>query len=69
MEEAMITDEEFLSRAQAHYTKQAGLSQEHALACAEAVRGAWVDNGRDDETPEEYVNADLDCWDDDGGDE
>lgn len=54
--------DEWIEIATAAYIA-AGVEPSHAQECADATYGAWVDGGSDPtETPEECVEADLECW-------
>ena len=60
-----LSKDDWIERATAAYIA-AGLEPIDAQAGADATYGAWVDSGSDPtETPEECVEADLDCWSDD----
>lgn len=58
-----LSKDEWIERATAAYLN-AGLDAEDALESADATYGAWADGGSDpSETPEECVEADIECWD------
>ena len=67
MTESEITTEEWLRRCADQYIRKSGISQNIADECARACFES--DDPLFKQTPEEAADSDMECWDDDGGEE